>query len=92
MERTTCPIESARVASFHRRSILGVGINATKIERAAPLGAAYDVVMDAMAQQVPLGRVSTPEDIAEAVLSIITGSDFVTGQILVCDGGMLIKG
>jgi hypothetical protein len=28
--------------------------------------------------------------VAAAIVSLITGSDMVTGQILVCDGGMLI--
>jgi 3-oxoacyl-[acyl-carrier protein] reductase len=54
------------------------------------LGAAYDVVKQAAERRAPLGRVSTPEDVAAAIVSLITGSDMVTGQILVCDGGMLI--
>ncbi len=56
------------------------------------LGAAYDTVKSAMEARVPLGRVSDPEDIAEAITSLITGSDLVTGQVLVCDSGMLIAG
>ncbi len=56
------------------------------------LGGAYDTVKSAMEARVPLGRVSDPEDIAEAITSLITGSDLVTGQVLVCDGGMLIAG
>ena len=54
------------------------------------LGAAYDTVLQAMENRVPLGKVSQPEDVAAAILSLITGSELVTGQILVCDGGMLI--
>jgi len=54
------------------------------------LGAAYDAVLQAMENRVPLGKVSQPEDVAAAILSLITGSELVTGQILVCDGGMLI--
>ena len=54
------------------------------------LGAAYEVVKQAAEHRSALGRVSTPEDVAAAILSIITGSDMVTGQILPCDGGMLI--
>ena len=37
-----------------------------------------------------LGKVCTPDDVAEAVVSLITGSDLVTGQTLVCDGGATI--
>lgn len=54
------------------------------------LGAAYDVVKQAAERRSALGRVSTPEDVAAAIVSLITGSDMVTGQILACDGGMMI--
>jgi 3-oxoacyl-[acyl-carrier protein] reductase len=55
-------------------------------------GEAYDAVMKNVAQRVPLGRPSEPEDISAAILSLITGSDMVTGQVIVCDGGMTIGG
>lgn len=54
------------------------------------LGAAYDGAKQALESVLPLGRVCQPEDVAAAILSIVAGSDMVTGQILVCDGGMLI--
>ena len=56
------------------------------------LGERYDEIKQAVADQVPLGRVSEPEDVAAAIVSLIAGSDMVTGQILVNDGGMLIAG
>jgi NAD(P)-dependent dehydrogenase (short-subunit alcohol dehydrogenase family) len=37
-------------------------------------------------RRVPLHRIGTGEDIAEAV-AYLTKADFVTGQILVVDGG-----
>jgi 3-oxoacyl-[acyl-carrier protein] reductase len=55
------------------------------------LGDAYDRVMDRVASSVPLQRTSTPEDVADAVMGFVLGSDLVTGQILACDGGMLIR-
>lgn len=54
------------------------------------LGERYEQARDGWARQVPLGKVCRPEDVAEAILSLITGSDLVTGQTLVCDGGALI--
>ena len=54
------------------------------------LGEAYEVVKAAMEQKAPLNRVCDPEDVADAVLSLITGSDLVTAQILACEGGMLL--
>lgn len=56
----------------------------------AGIGDAYEDVKAATAERLPLGRVCEPEDIAEAVLSLITGSDLVTGHVLPCEGGMLI--
>ncbi len=39
---------------------------------------------------VVLQAVAKPEDVAEAVLSLLEGSRLVTGQTLVVDGGALI--
>ncbi len=54
------------------------------------LGAAYDAVKGAMEQRTPLGRVCEPEDVAQAILTFITGPDLVTGQLVVIDGGSLL--
>jgi len=54
-------------------------------------GDRYEQVMESVARSVPLQKTATPEDVAAAILSFIAGSDLVTGQILVCDGGMLIR-
>jgi 3-oxoacyl-[acyl-carrier protein] reductase len=44
--------------------------------------------LDAIAQTIPLGRGGTPEEAAGAVyLFCIPESDYVSGQLLVCDGG-----
>ncbi len=41
-----------------------------------------------LVQQTPLGRLGTPEDVARAVLFFASPqSDFVTGQVLLADGG-----
>jgi len=43
--------------------------------------------------QHPVGRVGRPADIAELALLLMEGSrsGFITGQTLVCDGGMTVK-
>jgi len=56
------------------------------------LGPAFDAVRQAMLDRAPLHRVCTPEDVAEAILSLITGSDLVTGNVLPVEGGMIIAG
>jgi len=53
-------------------------------------GESYDAIMKAVSARVPLGRPSEPEDIADAVLGLIGGSDMITGQVIICDGGMTL--
>jgi 3-oxoacyl-[acyl-carrier protein] reductase len=55
------------------------------------LGPVFEPAKAATAHQTPLGRVSTPEDIAQVVLSLIEGADFVTGQTVIVDGGASIR-
>ncbi len=54
------------------------------------LGEGYERARTAKAAQSVLGRNCQPEDVAAAILSLITGSDLVTGQTLMCDGGFNI--
>ena len=51
------------------------------------LGDRYETVKDAVAKSSALRRVSRPEDVAAAIVGLITGSDLVTGQTLVVDAG-----
>lgn len=53
-------------------------------------GDAYDSIKATMEARSPLGKVTTPEDIAAGILSIITGADLVTGHVLPVEGGMII--
>ncbi len=53
-------------------------------------GPAYEGVKRTIERMTPLEKVCDPEDVAAAIMSLITGSHLVTGQILICDGGMLI--
>lgn len=55
------------------------------------LGEIYEVAKEHTAAQTPLGRVATPDDIAQTVLGLIEGADFVTGQTIVVDGGSIIS-
>jgi len=38
-----------------------------------------------------LQRIATPDDIAAAILGLVTGGDFVTGQTLIVDGGLSLS-
>jgi len=54
-------------------------------------GADYQQVIASAAAGYPLQRIASPEDIAGAILGLITGGDFVTGQTLIVDGGLSLS-
>ena len=54
-------------------------------------GADYQQVIAKASAGYPLQRIATPEDIAGAILGLITGGDFVTGQTLFVDGGLSLS-
>ena len=47
----------------------------------------YDDLMGKRAKATPLRRVVTAEDVAETMMSLVQGNRFVTGEIIVIDGG-----
>src|SRR5712692_2538214 len=47
----------------------------------------YDDLMERRAKHTPLRRVATPEDVAEVIVNLIVSNRFVTGEIIVIDGG-----
>jgi 3-oxoacyl-[acyl-carrier protein] reductase len=47
----------------------------------------YDDLMERRAKHTPLRRVATPEDVAEVMVNLIVSNRFVTGEIIVIDGG-----
>jgi 3-oxoacyl-[acyl-carrier protein] reductase len=50
--------------------------------------AGYDKVKARVEQNAPLGRASTPEDVAEAIVWLVDGARTTTGELLHLDGGM----
>jgi 3-oxoacyl-[acyl-carrier protein] reductase len=51
------------------------------------LGDRYEDLMARRAKQTPLKRCVTADDVAETMLSLIEGNRFVTGEVIVIDGG-----
>ncbi|PXW97637.1 3-oxoacyl-[acyl-carrier protein] reductase [Sphaerotilus hippei] len=51
------------------------------------LGEKYDQLMGARAKATPLKRCVTADDVAEVMLNLLTANRFVTGEIVVIDGG-----
>jgi pteridine reductase len=46
---------------------------------------------DRLARATPLGRLGSPEDVVAALLYLLEGGDFVTGEVLTVDGGRLLR-
>ncbi|MFM2346626.1 MAG: hypothetical protein RL654_1379 [Pseudomonadota bacterium] len=51
------------------------------------LGDRYDELMGNRARATPLKRCVTAEDVAEVMLNLLTANRFVTGEVVVIDGG-----
>lgn len=45
--------------------------------------------LEALAEEIPIGRFGTPKEVADFALQIATGSAYLTGQIIHLDGGFL---
>jgi 3-oxoacyl-[acyl-carrier protein] reductase len=54
-------------------------------------GANYQDVIAKASAGYPLQRIATPDDIARAIMGLLTGGDFVTGQTLIVDGGLSLS-
>lgn len=50
-----------------------------------------DEERDRLARATPLRRLGSPSDVVSALLYVLEGGDFVTGEVLVVDGGRLIR-
>lgn len=46
-------------------------------------------IAPAMLEQLPLRRKGQPEDFAEAAVYLLAGASYITGQVLVIDGGLM---
>jgi len=54
-------------------------------------GADYQDVVAKAANGYPLKRIASPDDVAQAIVGLVTGGDFVTGQTLIVDGGLSLS-
>jgi NAD(P)-dependent dehydrogenase (short-subunit alcohol dehydrogenase family) len=76
----------------------GLRVNAVApgVTRTPMLGAESDVSVESspwlasVAERTTLGRLGEPEDIAQVILAV-HGMEWVTGQIVECDGGLSLR-
>ena len=52
------------------------------------IAAMPEEVRAAILTRIPMGRFGRPEEIAEAVVFLVSGADYITGQVIAIDGGM----
>ncbi|MFN8615206.1 MAG: 3-oxoacyl-[acyl-carrier-protein] reductase [Vampirovibrionales bacterium] len=50
----------------------------------------HDLPLETIAERIPLKRLGQAQDVAKAVAFLITCGDYVTGQVLQVDGGLVI--
>lgn len=75
----------AGIAGFVRSLAVDLGRWNIRVNGIAPAG------LHAKPDQVPLGRVGTPADIANVVVLLASDlADYITGQIISVDGGMSV--
>jgi 3-oxoacyl-[acyl-carrier protein] reductase len=55
-------------------------------------GERLDAIRKLVKQQTPLKGAAQPEQVAQAIVSLVTGMDWVTGQVIDVDGGYGIRG
>lgn len=78
---------AAELAPTHIR----VNCVAPGVIRTDMLDALPPEVLPQLAQETPLGRLGTPQDIAGAVAFLASAqASFITGQVLTCDGGFIL--
>ena len=69
-----------------RVNCVAPGVVKTDMLDALPAGA-----LPMLEQETPVGRLGTPEDIAQAVCFLADEkASFITGQVLLSDGGFLL--
>lgn len=68
------------------------GIIDTRWMRTALGEEGYSSLVRGYSERAPLGRVATPQDVAGAVVWMVEGADFVTGELLSVDGGVRLSG
>ena len=53
----------------------------------------HDMIIDVATKRNPTGRMTTPQDVANAIVALSgEGTDFINGEIISVDGGEFVTG
>jgi enoyl-[acyl-carrier protein] reductase III len=99
-------VSSAKAAlESHTRQLamelakLGTGVTANTIRAGVTMTPAlmkipeHDTIIEAATRRNPTGRMTTPQDVAKAILALSgEGTDFINGEVIGVDGGEYITG
>ena len=93
--QTNYSAAKAGLIGFTKSLAKELGARNIRVNAVAPGFIATDMTKDLanteeMLKLIPLKRMGTPEDIADAVKFLAVDSTYVTGQVLEVDGGMII--
>lgn len=75
-----------RLAPRVRVNTLLPGLIAT--EQIAERGPAFEPLRQEISRRTPMGRLGTPEEMAELVVFLLAGAEFTTGETITLDGGL----
>jgi 3-oxoacyl-[acyl-carrier protein] reductase len=89
----------AGIIGFTQALAMEVAQSGINVNSVAPGAIETNMLKDAMgeaaqdfAKQVPLGRLGKPKDIANTVLFLVSDdANYITGQIIIVDGGLVVK-
>ena len=83
-------MELARQGSGITANAIRAGVTMTPALMKIP---EHDAIIEASVRRNPSGRMTTPQDVAKAIVALSgTGLDFVTGNVIGVDGGEYVTG
>ena len=77
---------------------LGTGVTANAIRAGVTMTPALmkipekDAIIEAATRRNPTGRMTTPQDVADAILALSEGAGFISGEVIGVDGAEFVTG
>lgn len=68
------------------------GLIQTRWMPAAVGNGTFDALVERFEQSAPMGRIATADDVAEPIVWLLEGAGYVTGELMVLDGGLRLAG
>jgi enoyl-[acyl-carrier protein] reductase III len=82
-------MELARLDTGVTANAIRAGVTVTPALMKIP---EHDAIIEAATRRNPTGRMTTPQDVAEAIVALSEGAGFINGEVIGVDGGEFITG